>query len=83
METLSVRDYRNNLSTSFDKVDNGENVYIRRRNRIYALISIENEDLTVTPALNRRIKEVHEAYQQGKCITCSTNEELTSFLDSL
>lgn len=31
-------------------------------------------------ACNRRIKEVHEAYGQDKCITCSTNEELTNFL---
>lgn len=34
METLSVRDYRNNLAASFACADNGEMVLIRRKIRL-------------------------------------------------
>lgn len=44
MEALSVRDYRNNLSKSFNRVDNGEQVLIRRGNAVYALICVERDE---------------------------------------
>lgn len=40
MEALSVREYRNNLAASFTKADNGEQVLIRRKNEIYALVKV-------------------------------------------
>ena len=45
MEALSVREYRNNLAASFTKADNGEQVLIRRKNEIYALVKVGREDL--------------------------------------
>ncbi len=55
MEALSVRDYRNNLAASFARADQGERVLIRRKNNIYALVSIGKEDLMLTPELEKRI----------------------------
>ncbi len=43
MEALSVREYRNNLAASFTKADNGEQVLIRRKNEIYALVKVGRE----------------------------------------
>lgn len=83
METLSVREYRNNLAASFAKADNGERVLIRRKNEIYALIKIGREDLMMTPELQARIDEVERECREGRCVTCSTQEELDAFLDSL
>ena len=83
MEALSVRDYRNNLAASFARADNGEQVLIRRKNKIYALVCIGEEDLIITPELQARIDEAEKAYQEGRCITCSTKEELYNFLNSL
>lgn len=83
METLSVRDYRNNLAASFDRADQGERVLIRRKNQIYALMSVGREDLTITPALHKRIEEAERACREGRCVSCSTNEELESFFNSL
>ena len=40
MEALSVSDYRNNLAASFDRADEGERVLIRRKNSLYALVSV-------------------------------------------
>jgi antitoxin (DNA-binding transcriptional repressor) of toxin-antitoxin stability system len=58
METLSVREYRNNLSASFDKVDKGEQVIVRRKNKMYALISIGEEDVTISPKKKRQIESM-------------------------
>ena len=83
MEALSVRDYRNNLAASFARADNGEQVLIRRKNKIYALVNIGREDLMITPELQARIDEARKAYREGNCVACHNKEELKSFLDSL
>lgn len=83
METLSVRDYRNSLAASFDRADNGERVLIRRKNQIYALLNVGREDLTITPALQKRIDEAEKACREGQCVSCSTTEELDAFFNSL
>lgn len=83
MEALSVRDYRNNLAASFDKADQGEPVLIRRKNQIYALMSVGRADLTISTELKNRIEEAERACREGNCVSCSTDEELDSFLNSL
>ena len=49
MEALSVSDYRNNLAASFDRADEGNEVLIRRKNSLYALVSVGREELTLSP----------------------------------
>ncbi|WP_336525958.1 hypothetical protein [Bacteroides acidifaciens] len=83
MEALSVRDYRNNLAASFDRADKGERVLIRRKNQIYALMSVGREDLTITPELQARIDEAEKNCRDGRCVICSTPDELDRYLDSL
>ena len=83
METLSIKDCRNRMAASYDKAANAENVLIRRKNEIYALVKVGHEDLLLTKDLQKRIDDVHQAYQQGKCITCSTLDELDSLLNAL
>lgn len=83
MEALSVRDYRNNLAASFARADDGERVLIRRRNRFYALVSVDREGMTVTPRLQARIDEAEKECREGRCVTCRTKGEIVKFLDSL
>ncbi len=83
MEPLTVRDYRNNLAASFARVDNGERVLIRRKNRIYALVSVGREDLMITPELQARIDEAEKACREGQCVKLSTHEALDKYLESL
>ncbi len=83
MEALSVRDYRNNLAASFARADNGERVLIRRKNQIYALVSVGREDLMITPELQARIDEAEKSCREGRYVKCSTHEELDRYLDSL
>ena len=83
MEALSVRDYRNNLSASFDRADKGEPVLIRRRNQLFALVIVGAEDLAVTPALLKRSEKAYQAYKRGETISCSTPDEIDNLLASL
>jgi antitoxin (DNA-binding transcriptional repressor) of toxin-antitoxin stability system len=69
MKALSVREYRNNLAASFTKADNGEQVLIRRKNEIYALVKVGREDLMITPELQARIDKAREEIKSGKCVT--------------
>jgi len=83
MEALSVREYRNNLAASFTKADNGEQVLIRRKNEIYALVKVGREDLMITPELQARIDKAREEIKSGKCFTLKSSEDIDAYFDSL
>ena len=83
MEALSVREYRNNLAASFTKADNGEQVLIRRKNEIYALVKVGREDLMITPELQARIDKAREEIKCGKCVTLKSSEDIDAYFDSL
>ena len=83
MEALSVREYRNNLAASFTKADNGEQVLIRRKNEIYALVKVGREDLMITPELQARIDKAREEIKSGKCGTLKRSEDIDAYFDSL
>ena len=83
MEALSVREYRNNLAASFTKADNGEQVLIRRKNEIYALVKVGREDLMITPELQARIDKASEEIKSGKCVTLKSSEDIDAYFDSL
>lgn len=83
MEALSVRDYRNNLAASFARADNGEKVLIRRKNRIYALMSVGNEDLMLTPELQKRIDKARQDFREGKTLHFDNAEAAIKWMDEL
>lgn len=83
MEALSVRDYRKNLAASFDRAEKGERVLIRRKNNLYALISIGKEEVDISPELSRRLDEAREEYAKGNFTSCNDKQELHDFLESL
>lgn len=83
MEALSVREYRNNLAASFTKADNGEQVLIRRKNEIYALVKVGREDLMITPELQARIDKARGEIKSGKCVTLKSSEDIDAYFDSL
>ena len=77
MQVLSVRDYRNNLSASFDRANKGETVIIRRRGQLFALTSLGSEDISLSPKFKktltdriceglREVKKIESGQQQAK-----------------
>ena len=83
MNTMTVRDFRTNLSANLDRVDAGERILVRRRNRVYTIVPVEDDDLTITPELQAKIDKARQAYKEGKTTTVRTLEELDAFLESL
>ena len=80
---MTVRDFRTNLSANFDRVDAGERILVRRRNRVYTIVPVEDDDLTITPELQAKIDKARQEYKEGKTTTIRTHKELDAFFESL
>lgn len=83
MNTMTVRDFRTNLSANFDRVDAGERILVRRRNKVYTIVPVEDDDLTITPELQAKIDKARQACKEGKTTTVRNLEELDAFFESL
>lgn len=83
METLTINRFRSNMATTLNKVDNGERIVLRRNSRRYTIVPLEDSDFTITPRLQERINEAERECREGRCVTCSTHEELEKYLESL
>lgn len=68
MNTITVRDFIDNLDSTFDKVDAGQLVLVRRGDCIYAVVPVEDDDLTITAQWQEKIDEAKKACRLGECI---------------
>ena len=80
MRQISVRDFRSNMASSLDMVTAGEQVYIRRKNQLFAIIQIKEEDLTVTPNVETlaAIEEAKKGLFAGTINTSSVDAMIKS-----
>ena len=83
MTTLTVRDFRSQMATSFDRVDAGEKVVIRRRNRLYTIAPVENDDTEISPALAEKIEKARQEHREGKTLRFESAEAARKWFDSL
>lgn len=83
MEALTVSDYRKNLSAAFDRASRGETVLIRRRNQIFTLTNVGQEDLEISPELQKKIDAAKKEYNEGKTLHFETSAEVQKWIDSL
>ena len=83
MEALTVSDYRKNLSAAFDRASRGETVLIRRRNQIFTLTNVGQEDLEISPELQKKIEAARKEYREGKTLHFETSAEVQKWMDSL
>ena len=84
MTTLTMTDFRSNMASSLDRVDAGEFVFINRgRQKIYAIIPIEDDDLAITPELATKIEQARQEYKEGKTISLNSHEDIDRYLDSM
>lgn len=81
--TLTVRDFRSNLSRTLDRADAGERVYVQRDCRRYILLAIGSDDLAITPKLQLRIDEAVENFRRGNGTTLRSHEEIDQYVDGL
>ena len=83
MNTMTVRDFRTNLSASFDRVDAGERILVRRRNRVYTIVPVEDDDLIITPELQAKIDKARLEYKEGKTLRFESAEAVQKWMDEL
>lgn len=83
MNSMTVSDFRGHMAKTFDRVDAGEQIIIRRNKKMYTVVPLQEEGLVITPELQKRIDEARKAFAEGKCIECRTPEELEKLFDSL
>lgn len=83
MNTITVRDFRTNLSANFDRVDAGERILVRRRNRVYTIVPVEDDDLIITPELQAKIDKARQEYKEGKTLRFESAEAVQKWMDEL
>ena len=81
--TLTIKDFRSQMASSFDRADAGERVLIRRRRQLYTIVPVKDEESVLTPALAKKIAKARKEMREGKCVTLRTHEDIDKFLDSL
>ena len=83
MNTITVRDFRTNLSANFDRVDAGERILVRRRNRVYTIIPVDDDDMSITPELQAKIDKVRKEYQEGKTLHFESAADAQKWMDEI
>jgi antitoxin (DNA-binding transcriptional repressor) of toxin-antitoxin stability system len=83
MTHLTIKDFRNQMASSFDRVDAGEHVFIRRKNQLYTIVPVSEDDLTITPELAAKIEKARQEYREGKTISLKTREDVDRYFESM
>ncbi len=83
MTTLSIRDFRSNLASSLDRVDNGEQVLVRRGNKIYTIIAVGDSELEFSPQLAERIAQARAEYRKGESLAFENAAAAQQWMDEL
>ena len=83
MNTLTVRDFRNNMAATFERTDAGEDIFIRRGKKIYAIIPVKNDDLAISPSLQQKIDKARKEFENGGVITFKSASDAQKWMDEL
>ncbi len=84
MVQVTSREFRANQATLLNIADQGEQVIIRRKGKCsYLLTPVHDSDITISPELEKRIKEAREQYKKGETISFANAKEAINFLESL
>ena len=82
MTTVSIRDFRSNMADIFNRVDNNEKVVIRRRNKLYSIVEIKEENI-ITPELQLSIDKARKELAEGKTMHFESAAEAQKWMESL
>lgn len=83
MTTLTIRDFRSQLAASFDLVDQGERVLVRRRNKIYTIVVVEDGELEITPQLAEKIEKARQEFHEGTALEFESASAAQQWMDEL
>ena len=80
---MTVRDFRSQMASSFDRVDAGERVFIRRKNQLYTIVPVSDDELTVTPELAAKIEKARQEFRDGNTISLKSHEDVDRYFESM
>lgn len=81
MLVISSREFRQNQSSYFERVDNGEQVIIQRgKDRAYALTPIHDDDVYFNAEMVKKIKLSVEQAKNGEVKRITSSEEINDLL---
>ena len=83
MNTLTVADFRSQLAKYFDLVLAGEKVFIRRKNQLFTIIPVQEDELTITPELAAKIEKARKEYHDGKTVSLTSHEDIDRYFDTM
>lgn len=84
MTSLTFTDFRRNMASSFERVDAGEHVFVSRGSKkMYAIIRINDDDLTLSPTLAAKMEKARQEYREGKTISLKSHEDIDKYFESL
>ena len=83
MTQLTVRDFRSQMATSLDRVDAGEHVFIRRKNQLYTIIPVHDDELTITSELATKIEKARQEFRDGKTISLKSHEDVDRYFEEM
>lgn len=84
MTALSFTDFRKNMASSFDRVDAGEFVFINRGNKKkYAIVLMDDDDLSITPKMAEKIEKARKEYKEGKTLKFESAKDAQKWMKEL
>lgn len=83
MTALSIRDFRSRMANSFNRVDAGEQVYIRRKKQLYTLVPVDDSDLSMTAHLAAKIEKARKEYREGNTLKFENAAAAQKWMDEL
>jgi hypothetical protein len=71
------------MAHSLDRVDAGEQVFIRRKNQLYTIIPVHDDELTITPELATKIEKARQEFRDGKTISLKSHEDVDRYFEEM
>lgn len=79
---ITTSQFRQNQKKYLDMVSEGTQIILYRGKDLFR-ISPVNKEAIFDAETEKEIEAARKEFQSGECTTCTTEEELTNFLESL
>lgn len=80
---FTSREFRSQQAHVFDLADRGERVIIRRQRKAYAIIPVDDSEMTITPELQAKLDKARQEYRDGNTAHFDNINDLHDWMDSL
>lgn len=71
------------MAASLDRVDRGEQILVRRGNKIYTIIVVEDGEIEITPQLAKKIDMARQEYRNGSTLEFESASAAQQWMDEL